>query len=148
MWNFGYRCCGIIYALISDICDQLFLLYWLCWCIIRFSRHSGYPLGFLNNWLTDFVFVPVVVHTALVLGNYLFSTGKPLKYTLGQILFFSLYTSVVFELMMPVLTTYNTGDWGDVLMYFMGGFFYHYVHQEMYLKKNNIRLNGLKNRVL
>jgi hypothetical protein len=105
----------------------------------------NYHTGWLNNWLTDFVFVPAVVHFSLVLGNMLVGSTQLRKYSLLQILGFSLYTSVIFEGILPHLTNYNVGDWGDVIAYFSGGFFYYYLHQNWSIKNMEIRHIEIKN---
>lgn len=135
----GYFNRSFFYALVLNIFDRLFISYWLCWFFIRFSRGMQYYTGWLNNWLTDFVFVPLVVHFSLVIGNTLLVSNDLRKYSLLQILGFSLCTSIVFEGLLPRITSYNVGDWGDVLAYFSGGIFYYYVHQNMSVKNMEIR---------
>jgi len=79
-----------------------------------------------------------VVHFSLILGNILLTSTHLRKYSLLQILSFSLCTSVVFEGLLPHITSYNVGDWGDVIAYFSGGIFYYYVHQNISIKKLEI----------
>jgi len=126
-----------IRSLIVDIFDIYFIGYWLCWFIVRYTRHSGHPILLINNWLTDFVFVPIVVHISLVFGHQIIHSRSNFRFSLLQILCFSIYTSLVFELLLPRITSYNTGDWLDVIMYFAGGLFYYFIHQAMYIKKRN-----------
>ncbi len=95
----------------------------------------------LNSWLTDFIFVPIIIHVALVLSNHVLGSVKVLRYPLFLIMLTSALVSISFEWILPQITTYNTGDPIDVLMYFSGGLFYYYVHQHIYIKK-------LKNRQL
>lgn len=139
MRNFSNCVSSFFCSLVADLFDGLFIIYWLCWFFIRFSRLTGNQISFLNGWLTDFVFVPIVVHFSLVLGNHMSGKNSIHKYSLLQILTFSLYTSLVFELLLPRITTYNTGDWLDVVTYFSGGIFYFYIHQNIYIKKLRTR---------
>ncbi|SHE46684.1 TetR/AcrR family transcriptional regulator [Pedobacter caeni] len=64
----------------------------------------------------------------------LFSSTHLRKYSLPQILTFSLCTSLAFEGLLPHVTSYNVGDWGDVIAYFSGGVFYYYGHQNLSIK--------------
>jgi len=46
-------------------------------------------------------------------------------------LFIAFYSAIVFEGIMPGISTSYTRDYGDVLAYFLGGIFYYYVHQRI-----------------
>ena len=136
MRSYRYVNSHLVCTLVRELVDPLYIFYWSCWFLIRFSRQAGTPIPLVNGWLTDFVFVPVVVHFALVLGCILFNQGKPFSFPLIHILCYSLLTSIVFEGIMPHLTDYNTADWRDVVAYFAGGFFYYLVHQPWFVRRN------------
>lgn len=123
--------------------DNIFIFYWLCWFFIRFTRHCHFPIPYLNSWLTDFVFVPIIVHISSVVGSYLFNNGNPHGYPLYQIWFIAAIVSLVFEWVMPYYTDYNTADLYDVLAYFTGGLFYFLFHQPRYIKKSSDGTNHL-----
>lgn len=135
MRRFGYAYRGFFRALIYLLDDRYFLFYCFSWFFIRLTRISGHPIWVLNNWLTDFVFVPLVIHVAQSVGIYVLGRSMPYRYPLYQILLISLITSYIFEYLMPVMTDYNTADGWDVAMYFAGGIFYCYLHQPYSLKK-------------
>lgn len=124
-------------ALVKNLFDGIFIFYWLCWFFIRFTRIQHFPIPFLNNWLTDLVFVPIIVHVASITGSFLFNKGKPHGYPLYQIWLISAIVSLLFEYLMPSYTDYNTGDPYDVIAYFMGGLFYFLFHQPRYIKKSS-----------
>lgn len=125
----------ILRALNCFFIDPFFVFYCFSWFLIRISRHSGDVIPYLNNWLTDFVFVPLIMHTSYIAGYFFLRLNKPHIYPLSQILFLSLVVSLVFEYIMPKYTTYNTADLGDVLAYLLGGVFYYCVHQKYSFKK-------------
>ncbi|ULT24102.1 hypothetical protein KUH03_34340 [Sphingobacterium sp. E70] len=96
-------------ALVKNLFDGIFIFYWLCWFFIRFTRLQHFPIPFLNSWLTDLVFVPIIVHVASITGSFLFNKGKPHGYPLYQIWLISAIVSLLFEYVMPNYTDYNTG---------------------------------------
>ncbi|NIG54035.1 hypothetical protein [Chitinophaga sp. Cy-1792] len=108
--------------------DPLFLGYLLCWGIIHLCRAFHVPTGWLNNHLTDFIAVPVMAHISAAFIAGVIVRRDDYHYPLGYLLFIALYTSVVFEGIMPRLSSVYTGDWMDVAAYFAGALFYYFVH--------------------
>jgi len=118
--------------------DRYFIFYCCSWIAVRFTRKLHIPIPILNNWLTDFVFVPLIAHVSLVIGSLIFKLDGTFKYPLYQILSISSLTAVIFEGILPYYTPYNTADFYDALVYLAGGLFYYFVHQHYTTK--NIRL--------
>ncbi len=133
----SHRCfnCSVFRSLIFIILDRYFVFYCCSWLLIRYTRKLQIPISFLNSWLTDFVFVPLITHISFVLGSLIFMPDGTFKYPLYQILSISLFISLVFEGTLPYYTHYNTADFYDVLAYFAGGMFYYFVHQNHTSKK-------------
>ena len=130
MWNFGNHFRGILRTLASFAGDRYLIFYCGSWILIRATRKLGYPIPILNNWLTDFIFVPLICYIALSIGHLLLGRNRtPLFYPLYQVMILSSVVSIVFEILLPDYTTYNTGDPLDAISYFLGGFFYRYIHQ-------------------
>lgn len=129
MWHTNNDNSGFIRSLIHLLIDKYVILYCLSWFLIRYTRSIGFPIPYINNWLTDFVFIPLIVHFALITGTYLFTPNDRFTFPLYQILILACYTSIAFEYLAPLYTIYNTADWGDVIAYFMGGLFFYYIHQ-------------------
>lgn len=129
-----YFNCSFFCSLTKVFFDSFTIFYIFSWFLIRGFRQAGEPIPILNNWLTDFVFVPLLVHFSYVFSYYLKLNNEKRKYPLYQIITISLYTSLVFEWLAPIYSNYNTADWIDVIMYFAGGFFYYYIHQPYALK--------------
>lgn len=109
--------------------DPLFIGYGLAWWLIHCLRWTGTPVPFLNSYLTDFVFVPLVAHIALRIIQTFIVQNEQYRLPFSHLLFIALYTSVVFEGIMPAMAKIYTRDAGDVLAYFAGAFFYYGVHQ-------------------
>lgn len=135
MWNLNHVNSRILRALTCFFIDPFFIFYCFSWFLIRFTRHSGHAIPYLNNWLTDFVFVPLIVHASSIFGYFILHLKTPHRYPLSQILLLSLMVALVFEYIMPKYTSYNTADFMDVLAYLLGGLFYYYVHQQYTYKR-------------
>jgi len=139
MRRYSYVDCHFFCALGKALFDGLFLFYWACWFFIRFTRLSGVPIPPLNSWLTDFVFVPIIVHFSAVAGSFIFNRGRAYGYPLHQIWLISALASLLFEGIMPHYTDYNTADIYDVIAYFAGGLFYYLCHQPRYMRHHLTR---------
>lgn len=126
---------SVFRSLIFITLDRYFVFYCCSWLLIRYTRKLQIPIPLLNNWLTDFVFVPLIAHVSFVLGTLIFKPDGTFKYPLYQILSISLLIALVFEGILPYYTHYNTADFYDVLAYFAGGIFYYFVHQNHTSKK-------------
>lgn len=142
MWGNSYVDRHFLCALVKVLFDRFFIFYWLCWFFIRFTRVQHFPIPLLNNWLTDLVFVPVIIHISSVTGSFLFNNRIPHGYPLYQIWFMSAIVSLLFEWLMPHYTDYNIGDPYDVVAYFIGGLFYFLVHQPHYIGKGPANTAG------
>ncbi|MEI6949668.1 hypothetical protein V9K67_20950 [Paraflavisolibacter sp. H34] len=96
---------------------------------MRLSRWLQCPLPWINDYLTDFLFVPVTAHISLACMRTFIVCRNSYRYPFRYVLFIAFYAAVVFELILPRIAPVYTGDAGDVVAYFAGGFFYYFVHQ-------------------
>lgn len=135
MRNISFTHRNVVYSLVYILIDKFFLFYCFSWIIIRITRKGDIPIPYLNNWLTDFVFVPLIAHIAFVSGNVILRLSKPYTYPLYQICIISFLTSILFEGILPLYTPYNTFDSADIGMYFLGAAFYYYSHQRYAVKQ-------------
>lgn len=135
MWRSSYACRRFLRALVYLFDDGYFVFYCASWFFIRYTRWNGFPVTVLNNWLTDFVFVPLIIHTTQALGFLFLRNSSPYRFPLSQILLVALLVSYIFECLMPGLREYHTADPWDVVAYYAGAVFYYYVHQRYSLKK-------------
>jgi len=134
MWYYNHANSRFICALAKIFVDKYFVFYCLSWFIIRYTRQIGFPIPILNNWLTDFVFVPLIAHFTLVIAHFFYRKQAQLSFRLIHILVLAGYVSIIYEYIAPKYTSYNTADWGDVVVYFLGAFFYYYIHQPYTLR--------------
>lgn len=124
-----------IRSLVILFFDRYSLCYMASWFIIRYCRNSHTPIPILNNWLTDFVFLPLVIHFSQVIVILAFGYSNKTIYSLRLMLIYAMYVSIFFEYFAPKVTSYNTADWMDVLAYFSGAIFYKYIHLPHLIKK-------------
>ncbi|MCW3463491.1 hypothetical protein [Chitinophaga nivalis] len=108
--------------------DPLFISYCLLWGIIHLCRYLHQPVPLLNGHLTDFLAVPAMAHIALTFTRLFIVRNQQYTYPLFYLLFMAVYTSVVFEWLMPRLSPVYTRDIWDVVAYFAGSLFYYCFH--------------------
>jgi len=121
-------------SLIRNTFDPLFIGYCVCWPLIHYFRWRGMPIPVLNDYLTDFVFIPLVAHASLIFTRFI--SRKPnIIYPLHWLLIIALYVSVIFEVLLPRYSTKVVGDTGDIAAYFAGSIFYFYVHQLIFIRR-------------
>jgi hypothetical protein len=112
---------------VRAVSDPLFIVYIGLWWVIHIFRWMHAPIPYLNNWLTDFLFIPVVAHLSryLVLGRQ--------KLPLLYLLIMAIYTAVIYEWVYPLFSHKTIGDPWDGIAYIAGSLFYYFVHQDFRL---------------
>ncbi|HWV67023.1 MAG TPA: hypothetical protein VN105_14300 [Chitinophaga sp.] len=124
--------------------DPLFLTYCGLWGMIRLFRYIHLPVPLLNGYLTDFIAVPAMAHVALTFTRRYIVRNEYYTYPLYYLLFMAFYMAVVFEWVMPRVSTVYTSDVWDVAVYFGGALFYYYVHRKRtYIKHKAHHFNAI-----
>lgn len=113
----------------KKVLDRWFLIYVLCWCVVRCSRYLEAPIPIINSYLTDFLFIPATSHLALQFMRAFVTGDRSYRLPLSYLLFFVLYATLVFEWLAPLYSGRHTADPGDALAYLLGSIFYYYAHQ-------------------
>ncbi|HEY9256884.1 hypothetical protein [Chitinophaga sp.] len=114
--------------------DPLFLTYCLIWIVIHLCRYLHLAVPLLNGYLTDFIAVPAMAHVTLTFTRRFIVHNYEYTYPLYYLLFIALYTSIMFEWIMPYYSARYTGDWWDVVTYFAGSLFYYRFHGNRTIK--------------
>ncbi|WP_343673975.1 hypothetical protein [Chitinophaga sp.] len=109
--------------------DPLFIIYNILWWFIHICRWVNKPIPYLNNWLTDFLFIPVVAH----LTKHIALRREDYRFPLSYLLVMALYTALIFEWVYPSFSHKTVGDPLDGIAYLLGSLFYYYVHQDFRL---------------
>ncbi|SDL01015.1 Uncharacterised protein [Sphingobacterium mizutaii] len=129
MWTFSHVSSRIFRTLRLFFLDPYFLIYGIVWVIVRYCRVTGNPIPYVNNWLTDLVFVPLIAHFAFCIGFLLLDLKRGFSFPLAQLFALAFMCSIFFEVLSLKFTDYNTADIFDVVCYFLGALFYYFIHQ-------------------
>lgn len=77
--------------------------------------------SFINNYVNDFLIIPIVLTMCLFVLQWSRS-DKSYEISLGVILYICVLYSVLFEFILPKYYVRYTADVLDVVLYFTGGF--------------------------
>ncbi|MBV7532881.1 hypothetical protein [Chitinophaga sp. sic0106] len=115
----------------KQLFDPLFTGYCLVWLAVHYCRQAGIILPFINGQLTDFIAVPAIAHLTLTVTRIYIIRQPAYQYPLVYLLFIAIYTTVLFEVIMPRFSGRYTPDLLDAAAYLGGGLFYYFVHQRL-----------------
>lgn len=107
----------------------------LIWLVIISLRSAGVIVPLVNNYLTDLYTIPMYCYTIETLMNRMF--GYEWKSDFKFIISSSLFISILFEFICPLISPSYTSDIIDVLCYFTGGILFYYYRQYS-LKKSSL----------
>lgn len=93
------------------------LLYALVRCLEAFDL---IPYNWISFFITDLCAMPLVLGILLFIAHKL--RPSIVKFPVWFILGMTIYWSIYFEYYLPKQSSQFTGDWIDVLMYFIGSF--------------------------
>ncbi|MFN1216528.1 hypothetical protein ACKW6Q_06020 [Chryseobacterium kwangjuense] len=100
-----------------------FLLGLAVWAFIIVLREKGIVIPVISNHLTDFITLPMYAYLVeYIMNDLLCYRWKP---DLKFIIISAVYLSLLFEVVCPILSEKFTGDFWDVLAYFVGGMIYY-----------------------
>jgi len=88
----------------------------------------------INNYLNDFLIIPIVLSISLYILRFT-KNDKYYKIPLLIILFLCIGYSYFFEKIMPKISNRYTADFFDVLVYFLGGFWFLFLQKQ---EHNNV----------
>lgn len=96
-----------------------FLLGLLFWLTIIILRRNGIIIPWINDYFTDLMTMSMYCYLIQYIMNKIM--GFQWKPNLKFIITSTLYLSVLFEVVCPLISNRFTGDIFDVLAYFVGG---------------------------
>ncbi len=111
-------------------------------CLLVFILHqvSQYifkiPLPFLNNYLDNFLAMPVILFLLLAEKKYIYKQ-KDQKLSLLFVIIATLYVALVTEWLFPLLSERFTPDWYDLVFYSLGSAFYYFFMNKIPVKEEN-----------
>lgn len=101
--------------------DPLFLSSCLLYTLNRWVIKPQMPHSFFAWWFNDLFLIPCAAPLCLWIERRLGVRKHDKPPTAGEIAFYLLFWSVLFEIIAPHFIPYATGDWHDALAYAIGG---------------------------
>jgi hypothetical protein len=93
-------------------------------CIYIFQRFKVYLPKIINNYLNDFLIIPIVLFVCLLVLRKVRNNLK-LTLNLPVILYVCLLYSILFEFVFPKYLARYTKDYIDIILYFAGGLIFY-----------------------
>ncbi|RYY06015.1 MAG: hypothetical protein EOP43_07510 [Sphingobacteriaceae bacterium] len=110
----------------KTLLNPWFIFFCGIWAVMYFAKITNHPVLMLNGHLTDLLAVPVIANLGLWFQRIFSDKNSMYVLKSGHVIFIVIYTSVVFEGLLPLYYPKKfTGDWLDVLLYVFGGFFFY-----------------------
>ena len=111
-------------------------------CVVLFILHqvSQYilkiPLPFLNNYLDNFLAMPIILTLLLAEKKYIFKQKNESLSLLFTIIA-TLYVALVTEWLFPFISDRFTTDWADLVFYSLGSILYYFTMNRFPVKEKN-----------
>lgn len=104
-----------------------FILGCITWIVIYTTRKFGHPVPFINGFIDDAFAIPVIANLTLCYMRVIVIRSNYYVLSPWKVTFIVAYVSLVFEVLLPLLSKRYTGDWIDALLYVFGGIFFYFV---------------------
>lgn len=111
----------------KTLLNKWFMAGCFVWLTVFTSRKLHHPIPYVNGYVTDVFSIPVIASLALCFQRVVVFKNNFYTLSKWQVMFITVYVSLVFELLLPWLSKTYTGDWVDVLLYIVGGIFFYRV---------------------
>jgi hypothetical protein len=121
----------------KTLLNPWFILGCLVWIVVIVPRKLGHPLPviWVNNYLDDLFAVPVIANLTLWFMRVAVIRSNYYVLSAGKVAFIVIYTSLVFEVFLPLISKRYTSDWADVLLYVAGGLIFYFIMNKPILSR-------------
>jgi hypothetical protein len=99
----------------------------LTWLVVITFRKLGHPLPYVNGFINDAFAVPVIANLALGFQRVFIIKNNYYVFAPWHIIFIVVYVSLVFEVLLPLMSKAYTADWIDIMLYAFGGLLFYFV---------------------
>ncbi|HWD87011.1 MAG TPA: hypothetical protein VG367_02720 [Mucilaginibacter sp.] len=100
----------------------------LIWVTVMITRKTGHPLPmFINGYVDDVFAVPVIANLSLCYMRVFVIGSNYYVLSAWKVVFIVIYLTLVFEVLLPLISKTYTSDWIDAGLYVFGGFFFYFV---------------------
>jgi len=97
------------------------------WLLVFISRKVGHPLPYLNGYIDDAFAIPVIADLGLWFQRGFIIKSNYYTLSVWHVVFITVYVTLVFEVLLPLISKTYTADWLDALLYVIGGIFFYRV---------------------
>lgn len=118
----------------KTLCNKWFLAFCVIWSVVFISRKLGHPLPYVNGYLTDLIAIPVIANLALWFQRVAIIRNNHYTLSAWRVAFITAYVTLVFEVILPLLSNIYIADWLDALLYAVGGLFFYKVMNQPVVK--------------
>ncbi len=115
--------------------DVYFLTYLVLLIFIKTCRFYEIDLGIFNSYLTDLIAVPTMAHLGSFITSKLIFKNSLYTYPFLYLIITATVLSILMEIIMPIYSTNYTGDWMDIVCYFVGIFIYQLFHKPYIIRQ-------------
>jgi hypothetical protein len=101
-----------------------FIIAVIVWLIHLILIVSNLHFKFLDNYIDDFVLLPIILSVALILQRNFVTKNIHFVFNKKLVIFSCIYFCIVFELIIPSISPYFTKDWFDCIAYGVGALYF------------------------
>lgn len=106
-----------------NLLQPLFIISAFSYLFLKICQKLGYHFPFFHDYLADFLCMPVVLSLALAFMRIV-KQSPNYQLNIVQIIFATIFYSLLFEVIFPHFSPNMTSDWLDILAYFLGAFIF------------------------
>jgi hypothetical protein len=122
----------------KTLLNPWFIIGCVIWAIVIVMRKSGHPSPHLINGYVDDVFaVPIIANLSLCFMRVFVIYSNHYVLSARKVAFIVIYLTLVFEILLPLLSKTYTGDWIDAVLYVAGGILFYFVMDKPLLSRKH-----------
>jgi hypothetical protein len=100
------------------------------------TRKTGHPLPpVVNGYIDDACAIPVIANLSLCYMRIFVFHSNYYVLSDWKVAFIVIYLTLVFEVLLPLISKTYTSDWIDGGLYVFGGFFFYFVMNKPLLSR-------------
>ncbi|MCR8561099.1 hypothetical protein KXD93_25805 [Mucilaginibacter sp. BJC16-A38] len=122
----------------KTLLNRWFIASCLIWLIVISTRKLGHPILFINGYIDDAIAIPVIASLALCFQRVVIFKSNYYVLSVWHVVFITAYVTLVFEVLLPLISKTYTGDWIDALLYSVGAVFFYRVMNKALLETRDL----------
>jgi len=106
------------------------------WAMVITVRKLGHPMPpLINGYVDDAFAIPVIANLSLCYMRVFVIGSNYYVLSAWKVTFIVVYLTLVFEVLLPLISKTYTSDWIDAGLYVVGGFFFYFVMNKPLLSR-------------